>query len=211
LHGALKITAKESTMSLQNLIQNKLNNIEFSDIAKQLGYSSPNKILSRINAIVNSPVLTLDQSGYDFHYSTPELINKLCDILNIPPLLCNRVINDIETALKAKQDKFVSYIFMETNFKRKSQPIFMLAALQSKRYLPINNTTQALPLNKQLDRITATIKAHHAQRTALPMWGNINQYVYFYDEQTIVVFSVSGEVIDTVTEYFTPQATLSLK
>ena len=198
-------------MTLQTLIRAKLVVLNSSDLAKQLGYSSSNKVLARINAIVDSPILTLDKSGYDFRYTTPELIKKLCSILTIPSLLCDRVIGDIGAMLKAKQDKFVPYIFMETHFKRKSQPIFALAVLQSQRYLSVDDDIQALPLNEQLEHVSETIKAHYSQQISLPMWGGISQYVYFYDEQTIVVFSVSGEVIDTVTEYFTPQATLSLK
>lgn len=198
-------------MTLQNQIREKLAKSDLNTVIKQLGYSSVEKPLLRINSIIDSPMLSLDKSGFDFHYSTPALIRKLCEILTIPAVLCDSIINETEKSLLAQKQKFKSYLFIETNFERNNQPIFILAAYESRRYLSVHSDVKKLELNEQLEHIQALLKEHYAQQTSLEMWGEIKQYVYFYDEQTVVVFSPSGEVIDTVTEYFCSQAIMSLK
>lgn len=197
-------------MFLQNLIKKQLTRFNFEDIAKQLGYSSSENIRNRITALIESPVLCLDQSLYDFHYSTPQLVRKLCQILTIPSGLCDAIINKIEEALLADQRQFKPYIFIETNFIRCNQPVIMLAALQSERYIKMNNAIQRLPLNEQLQTVQELIKSHYSEQTEIRLWGSIAQYAYFYDENMIVVFSTSGEVTTTTDEYFISKATLSI-
>jgi hypothetical protein len=198
-------------MTLQTLIIEKLATQNLHDVAKKLGYSNEQQLSARLDLILASSYLALDKSGFDFHYSTPELIRKLCHILSIPDRLCNNIISEIEVSLEASKNRFKSYIYIETNFKRSSQPIFMLAALNSQRYIPIDDELQKLPLNEQIEHVQRLLKAHYAQQTALQIWGEIDKYVYFYDENTIVIFSPSGRVIDTVDEYFVSRPILSLK
>lgn len=196
-------------MFLQNLIKKELALFTIDVLAKKLGYSSSKKIQARITAILASPTLNLDQSHYDFHYSTPELIRKLCDILSIPIELCNAILNETELKLRKERSRFKPYIFIETNFKRKNEPIFALAALQGRRYLYIDNNLN-IPLNVQLDYIQELIRDHYFEQTEIPPWGDINQYAYFYDEKTVVVFATSGEIIAVTSEYFVSTATMSL-
>jgi hypothetical protein len=197
-------------MSLQYIIKNKLKSFDINKLAKALGYSSTQKLSERIEIVTNSDTLSLDSSHFDFHYSAPEFIRKLCEALTIPLTLCNKIIAEIEAKLQIKKFRFKSRLFVETNFKRKSEPIFALAALNGRRYLPVEGF-QGIDLNDQLKYIRRLIQSHYADQTVLEMWGNISQYVYFYDEKTIIIFSTSGEVIDSVEEYFTPQATMSLR
>ena len=198
-------------MTLQNKIREKLAKSDVNIVIKQLGYSSKDKIATRINSILDSSTFALEKSGFDFHYSTPDLIRKLCAILTIPTVLCDSIIDETEKSLQAQKQKFKSYLFIETNFKRTGQPVCVLAACEPLRYLSVDSDVQKLPLNEQLEHIQALLRSHYAQQASLPIWGEISHYVYFYDEQTVVVFSPSGEVIDTVTEYFRSQAILSLK
>jgi len=221
LHSALEILLKRrryysgletqgDNMFLQNLIKKQLTKFNFEDIAKQLGYSSSKNINNRITALIESSNLNLDQSHYDFHYSTPQLVRKLCQILAIPSEICDVIINEIEESLRADQRRFKPYIFIETNFKRSTQPVFMLASLQSERYLEISEDIQRQPLNEQLQQVQHLIKFHYQQQSVIRLWGIITQYAYFYDENTVVVLSTSGEVMAIKHEYFISKATMSI-
>lgn len=196
-------------MTLQALITEKLATHNLHDVAKQLGYNNDQKLSERLDLILDSPNLALDKSSFDFHYSTPELIRKLCQILSIPAKFCNVIISEIEASIEASKRKFKSYLYIETNFRRSTQPIFMLAALNSQRYIPIDDI-QELILNEQIEHVQALLKSHYAKQSILPLWGEIDSYVYFYDEQTIIIFSPAGRIIDTVEEYFVSRPTLRI-
>lgn len=197
-------------MSLQDLIKNKITSTNINDLAKILGYSSAKKFSARIDAVINSEYLSLESSHFDFHYSTPEFIRKLCEALNIPVILCNKIMAEIEADLNIKKYKFKSRMLIETNFKRKSEPIFALAAYEGRRYIPVDNI-QGVLLNDQLKYIQKMIRSHYAEQTVLEMWGEISQYVYFYDEKMVIIFSTSGEVIESVEKYSASLATMSLR
>ncbi len=197
-------------MSLQTLIKQRIALIGLSTVCEQLGYLSIEKASKRITEIVNSPVLCLDQAGFDFHYSTPDLIRKLCELLEIPALLCNQVIDDINARLALARNKFASHLFIETNFKRKNEPVFALAAMESQRYISIDPVVQDLPLNEQLDHIQKLAISHYSTQSSLELWGEIQQYAYFYDAETIIIFSPAGEVINAVNEYPVSRARLSI-
>lgn len=197
-------------MTLQTILAEKLAERDFSELARELGYSSADKLISRTNKVINSAYLGLDSGGFDFRYSTPELIKRLCTTLGIPALLCDKVIAEVQAELSAKRSQFKPYIFVETGFKRTSQSVLVLAALQNRRYIEIPQNIQSLSLNDQVGAVQALITHSYRKHPSLELWGDVQQYVYFYDEQTVITFSTAGVVLDVVTEYFYPTATLKI-
>jgi len=197
-------------MSLQQLFKAHLDEQSPQIIAKQLGYCTTDKITARIESMINSRYLDLDKSGFDLRYSTPNLIRKLAEIFAIPSLLCDKVIEEIEAELLAKRKRFKPYIFIETDFKRTSQPVFILAALQSNRFLTVDEAICERPLNDQLEPIQEQIKDHYRQQPVIDMWGKVKQYVYYYDENLVLIFSTTGQLLSTETDYFYSKATLSI-
>jgi len=101
-------------------------------------------------------------------------------------------------------------LFIETNFKRTSESVHVLSAMQHSRYLAIDSAVQSLSLNSQLDQIRLIVKAHYEKQTKLPLWGDIQQYVYFYEKDVIIIISPQGEILDTVDDYGVSRATLRL-
>jgi len=112
--------------------------------------------------------------------------------------------------LQREKDTFKSYLYIETNFKRKNEPLFVLASLENRRYIDVDGI-QGEYLNDQLKYIQQLIRSHYAEQTELAVWGEISQYVYFYGEKTIIIFSTSGEVVDTVETYSTSRATIHIR
>ena len=195
-------------MYLQELITENLATRDINDVARKLGYKTPEKVAARIRAITASPCLALDKSGFDFRYSTPELIRKLCEILDIPEVLYNKIISETEAYLLQKQQKFKPYIYIETNFHRKSEPIFALAVLERTRYISIDPSLHGLPLNELLDHVKKLVKSHYLQQSSLSLWGEIKQYVFFCDEHTVIVLSTTGDVIHALPSYIRSRALL---
>jgi len=112
-------------MSLQQLFEAHIVERSPQIIAKQLGYCTTDKITARIESMINNRYLDLDKSGFDLRYSTPNLIRKLAEIFDIPSLVCDKVIEEIEVELLAKRKRFKPYIFIETDFKRASPPVLL--------------------------------------------------------------------------------------
>lgn len=137
---------------------------------------------------------------------------KLAEILGIPDLVCKHIITEIQAELLAKSQQYPSYIFVETNFKRQSQPIMMLGAMQHLRRFRVSNELIELSLNQQLPAIQQIVIQHYADsKGKLKVWGKIQSYVYFYAEDLMIEFSPKGEFITASKEYFTSQATLKIK
>jgi hypothetical protein len=200
----------ESVMSLQSIINERLSVCDLSKIASNLNYK-PEKLNQRIKTIAESPSLGLDGSYYDFKYTQQEFVKTLCEQLHIPSKLYVKVMDDIVSELTKKKYGFNSFIFMETNFERKNQPIHVLAALEAKRYLKVDYGISKLPLNDQIKHIQKIICDHYKNGKSLLIWGNIKKFVYYHSEELILLFSVDGVLLDVVDKYPRSTAAIGLK
>jgi hypothetical protein len=198
-------------MTLQALIQDELPKCDMQMIAKKLGYSSVSKLSKRIQSTIESPFLGLDTSNFDFHYGSKEFIKQLCAALAIPAILCEKVIAETMALLENRKQRFVPYIFIDTAFKRENQPIHILAALESARYIDLGESFFDLSLNDQLEKVQSLIKSHFSLTPSLVVWGDVKRYIFFYDEHVILVISPQGELLDARDQYLLPRATLELK
>lgn len=197
-------------MSLQDLITEKLQNTDKATLAKQLDYNNVSKFEKRLQESLQSKYLGLDNAYYDFNLTTKEFVQKLCTALEIPALLYKQVVSEISAELlKEKEPK--PYFFLETNFKRDNQPIFALAAMQGERFLSVNRSIYQLPLNEQLEKLSSLVRVHFNDFPKFWMWGEIKSYVYFYNEDTVIIFSTDGEVIEACDHYDYSRAVMSLK
>jgi len=204
------INIGEMSMTLQTLIKDKIAEKGSKEISKLLGYHSTTTFDNRVQKVRESPYLALDQSDYDFHYGSHAFIKKLLEALEIPEHFYNKVIEEVEEALELDRQK-KPYFFLETNFKRESQPIFMLSALQNNRFLSVGEEIYKLSLNDQLSKLADFIRHHNEQYPVIDVWGEIQSYVYFYDDETALVFSTSGQLLSAKSDYFYSQAYMSLK
>lgn len=198
-------------MSLQLIIAQRLESSSLNSIAMQMGYSHPEQAVTRLESVISDCYMALDSNLFDLRYSNSEFINKLCEILKIPSLVCEKVISEIEAELLSKKQQFKSYIFIETDFKRENEPIFLLASLESKRQIFIDEKTRYLSLNEQLSVISDLIKSQHLKQPVIDLWGEPKKYIYYYNEKTTITFSTSGDVIDASEEYDRSTARMSLK
>ena len=206
----LNALLNEKPTMLQALIHQKLLKVDLKELSHSLGYRGGDKFKKRLTVIFANEYFGLDSSYYDFKFSSEEFVRQLCNYLGIPSLLVDKVLDEIKAELEKQKHAPKPYVFIDTDFKRKSEPIFLLSALQNRRYLKIDDIVAAKPLDKQLQDVQKIVTAHYQKNPILDLWGQVQRYAYFYQEDFIVVLSVKGEILDVTYDYPLSVATLRL-
>ena len=176
-----------------------------------MAYGTLDELQAKITHTLACVYLGLDKRTFDFFDTRHEFVRKLSLELDINSLFCIAIINEIQVELTRKKEKFTPYIFIETNFKRTTQPLCSLAFCESMRYIAIDKAIGVLTLNQQLSHIQNLIKRHFQEYPHVPVWGDVKYYIYFYDEKLVLKLSPSGAIEDAVTDYSTARAVLSLR
>jgi len=103
------------------------------------------------------------------------------------------------------------YIFVYTGFRRKNEPIFVLAFMEGRRNIIIPKKDVLSDSGEELARVCALVQNHYAvQQGKLPVWGTIQSYVYHPDAQTHIIIGPDGVVRHPDTPVCESRATLSL-
>ena len=172
-------------MKIEEIIHLKLETLPKSEIVNKLGYTSNKKALEALKKFTNSEDLHswLHSGFYDFKYTAFSFFQKLCEIINIDRDVVNQALIDdkkYHVELKRFQN---SYIYVNTNFKRKGQPIFALAFSESRRRLkiPVKNL-----LFKNEDKILKSVSdfiVNHYTTTKgdIGIWGKAVNYVFHHN------------------------------
>ncbi|MCF7354901.1 hypothetical protein [Vibrio sp. CK2-1] len=201
-------------MTLQYALKLKLMHSDLPEIAQLMGYNRKgmSKAASRIEQVLSDPQLNLYANAFDFKYSNQEFIERLCEVVGIDLNHFSDVIDSIIAHHEAIRDAFKSYVFVDTGFKRKSEPIFMLAFLEHHRYLSFPKEKRVLPVADQVAYVQACIKKHYAENDgALPMWGKIQRYVFFYSEGCSISLNGDGVILEANPNLRRSMATLELR
>jgi hypothetical protein len=103
-----------------------------------------------------------------------------------------------EIAQRKEREKFKEcYIFINTNFKRKSEPIFALAFLEYKRHISLPKDDLVFKSDKEIFKIIGNIVKNHfiASDGKINMWGKIANYNYHHKDGNSYVFDTHGNII----------------
>lgn len=187
--------------TLSSKIKTILKSKDLEVLAKELGYVNIQKGISRINELVDIDYFGLIYEGYgkfDGVHANQTLFKALCKICEIGNDEIERELYAIELIKESLRQANYKHIFVNTNFKRKSEPIFVLVVLQSKRYINNLNYLQQFCLEKQISKVAEIVKNHHEVNDGkLKVWGEISSYAYYYDKnKKPIVFGCDGSLID---------------
>lgn len=186
-------------MTLQHELKLKLMHGKLSEIAQLMGYNRKgiNKAVTRIEQVLSDPQLNLYANVFDFKYSNQEFIERLCEVVGIDLNRFNAEIESITAYYEAIRDSFKSYVLVDTGFKRKNEPIFMLSCMEHHRYLYLSKDQCLLPVADQVAYVQTCIKKHYAENNGeLPMWGEIQRYVFFYSEGCSISLNGDGVILE---------------
>jgi hypothetical protein len=195
-------------------IKEKIKPYDKTFLAKELGYSNSTKFEKTLNKFFEIP--TLYEWFYCGHYDLVNNANdffiKLSKSLKIDE---NTINNEIETATiyKKEIEKFKdSYIFVNTNFKRKNEPIFALALCENQRRISLYKKENLLfkSTDEILEILSKEIKKHYSQNSNnLGIWGKIVFYqVHLFN--IIYIFDTNGILKPNNAIVFESKATLEI-
>ena len=183
-----------------------LQKIDPKELCKQLGYNKkllPHcyKKLQKLKEAKKLHHFFL-RGGYDFHLSAKEFVKKLCEIYEIPG--CKENIQEAEWYEERLAKQFRSFIFVDTEFKRKNEPLFALAAMEGLRRIYLDPEWLVdTPFDDQLLHISKIVQRHYIENEGrLTLWGPIVRYAYYFDENfDPVVFMPDGRVVSMPVYY----------
>ncbi|GAA3977724.1 hypothetical protein [Allohahella marinimesophila] len=152
-------------------------------ILKAMSYRNPNpKNLDRLKSALDDDWLGLNSGSFDLKYSAPEFLLALSKAAGLDIEKSRRRIEAIQQYLSDEEQAFKPYIWVESHFERKSQPIFALAACEPHRHLPFPKGFWQLALEVQLHKAKALARQHMAETEGtLVMWGRIQAYWLFHE------------------------------
>ena len=118
-----------------------------------------------------------------------------------------------ELALQEEMRKLRKcYIFVNTNFRRKNEPIFVLAFMEGRRRIAIPKEKFVFKSDDEIfELVSKIVKKHYKENEGkLPIWGNIDNYFYHHKDGKVYTFDKNGLMVenDNIIESI---ATLSIK
>ncbi|MDX1805015.1 MAG: hypothetical protein R3292_13135 [Alcanivorax sp.] len=167
-------------------------------ILKSIGYARPStRNLERLANLLDAEDLGLNSGGYDFHFGDEGFLRAISDAVGIEADLVGKEIDAILTEREEHKAAFKPYLWVDTGFRRRSQPLFAMAACEQFRHLRFEGTFWRLPLHVQLQRAGQRVR-DHMQETGgeVKMWGTVRQYWFFYASNKAYILSRHGDVIE---------------
>lgn len=192
----------------------KINIDDFNrtNVIKLMGYQNTEKGILKLESLLSAPDLFswFEQSCYDFKYSSETFLLELCKILLIPEDEVKIIIAEIKTEIIRIEQMFQPSIFIDTQFKRKSEPVFILSILSGRRHINISKYDVLLNQEEEFDRIRQIIMEHYKFCSGkIEILGKIHQYIYKYADGKKVGIMPDGTISEP-DEYTESRASLSI-
>lgn len=167
------------------------------EILKAMGYQNPTSAnFERLQTVIDDADFGLNDSGFDFKYSSQGFLRALCVATGIDMRVADQCINQRKRLLEEERRAFKPYIWVDTGFKRQSQPLFALAACEHQRYVDFPKGFWRLAVDQQLDRARCLVREHaHETGGDLGIWGQIEMYRYYYRKNRAILLSLDGEMV----------------
>lgn len=113
-------------------------------------------------------------------------------------------LDDLRAHVDDDRYAYRPWLFVDTNFKRTSQPIFALAFLESQRRLSLPKELKMMPLQEQLDYLKSYIADYLdsliAEDGNASVWGKpVGFYCHLSDTHGLKL-GLNGELIEDVHE-----------
>jgi len=185
-------------MTLQEKLVAKLSVQDPVGILQNLGYKNiTQKSLNRLSQLVNDGDLGLSKSYYDFKYTQLEFIEAICELLSVD---FNDHLDDIKVIknrITQLHRAYHCYIFVDTGFRRKNEPVIALAFSEGRRNIVLPIELRMFALDEQLEFVKAFVTSHFTENNGtLILWGDIKRYVFYYAKDEYVVLSPAGEILN---------------
>jgi len=201
---------------LQKRIQQAMQDRDPADLVRAMGYrnkKSQSVAIQRLKQTIEDPWLGLGAEGkFDLLYGSVEFLRTLANLLMIDPDAVEQGIAEIERLYQYDRSLYRRKIIIQTNFKRESEPIFVLAFASSLRYIPLSQEINYLPEEECIVAVGKIIRSHYQETGgSLLIWGTITHYLLNIGEGRQLVFDTNGELDENRDPGSQFSATLTLK
>jgi hypothetical protein len=200
---------------LKQELNKKIKNTPLQFFLNELNYNSKQKIKNALDKFINCESIDkwLNSGFYDLVYSAEDLFISLCNVLKINGKEVSIELNKSKE-LRDEIERFKdSYLFVNTNFKRKGEPILALAFCEGKRRISLYKDKKYLfsSLNEILNMVSIEIIKHYIFNDGkASIWGKIENYqLHLFGE--IYTFDTKGNILNTNENFDTNIASLELK
>ena len=187
-------------MSLQSILNKKLENIEPIEILKRIGYRKiTDKTIVRLKDTLSDELLGLDNSHFDFKYSNIEYIKALCRLCDVDFSVHSDELDERKENLLKLRHGFKTYVFVYTDFKRDSQPIIALAFMEQSRHLSLPVMNKLKSIDEQVEYVQKLVINHYETiKGHLDLWGEIKHYVFNLSQDEYIVINTDGTLSDAL-------------
>lgn len=111
-------------------------------------------------------------------------------------VFADRQIRRMKMYLEQERKAFKPYLWVDTAFKRKSQPLFALAALEHERYVQFPKGFWRHTPEKQLSLAQCRVREHIYETGGdIGIWGTVKRYQFYYKKDKAYLLACNGEVI----------------
>jgi hypothetical protein len=201
-------------MTLLDTIKQRLIHTSHDEVLKRVGYSNLKTGRRTLQNFLSSDTMLgwLERGSFDMHHSSSSFLLALVEALELPVDEAQKEIDKYGQRKEQIRSMKDVYIFVDTGFKRKGQPIFILAMAESLMHIKIDKAFCLDHSKEEISQhVSETIKAHYeANNGKLAVWGEIQRYVYQDAEGNETCYSVEGEVLEDMCEVEENSASLRI-
>lgn len=205
-------------MRLQQELALRAAHIDDISLLYLMGYRHPTlKSRQRLRTVLADSMLGLRSSAFDFRYSSDAFVKALADALGADKIFVELELAEIRQQIETYENRFVPRIFVDTGFRRTTQPIFALAACEHQREIGLSDDEMAqyerASVPERIRILCERVRRHYIEHSGfLGIWGFIQHYVVQLDPQITLKVLSDGTVREEVAFYEDrPRATLNYK
>lgn len=171
------------------------------ELLKLIGIPKPKeRDRLRLRSVIADPTVGVDHSPFPFTESGTLFAKSLGVVLGIGPEVMDATITQIKEELEEIANRFTPRIFVETHFKRASQPLFALAACEHFRRPNLDEYTLAVYFQtteaEQIQLVGKFVREHYVIcKGDLGIWGPIGHYVCTFAPERAWIFRPDGNLV----------------
>lgn len=191
-------------MTLQQELALRAAHLGEVELLQLMGYRHPSlKNRQRLKSVVADPMLGLRSSAFDFRFSSDGFVRTLADALGLDKDFVSLELDTIRQQIEADENRFIPRFWVETGFKRTTQPIFALAASEHQReiYLSPEELTQFenASMPERVRMMSDRVRQHYQDHSGLlGIWGRIQHYEIQLDPEVVLKMLPDGTVREEI-------------
>ncbi len=162
-----------------------------SELSEQLGYHSHRKFTKTFHQFIQSASIHawLEQGHYDFVSNAKGFFIAVARFAGFSDSEIKEQLNDFDRLQREKAKFKDAFIFVNTHFKRRNEPLFALGHYETTRRIKLHDNQRLLFKNRVelLAELAGIIVKHYKENQGiLPVWGKIHDYRIHLNNEVMI-------------------------